>query len=585
MIAAALLTAAALAGAHEPGPVIVAGPSKLTTARVATFEFVHDDPAARLRCRVDHGPRRRCGSPFRTGALADGRHRFEVVARGRADVVVWRVDATPPPFPTIIRTDPARFTFTGRRTSCSLDDAPAEPCASPLEYGELQPGAHRFSVTARDRAGNASSAADEWTASVAPEVGTGAAGALRPTSAEVTGTAPHAAYHFEYGTTVDYGSRTLARAAPADGVVTATLTGLRPETTYHYRLVASTCGGCEAGTARGVDATLTTPAITMYQNPVYGGLPDPMALKVGSDYYAYGTGERFPMARSSDFVHWTPLPPAMATRPAWVPGGTAQWNPWAPSVLRRPGACPGTSSPECFVMYYTGLNTTLEPDVNCIGVAVSPSPAGPFRDTGILDTDPSSRDSSGRPIGCGDDAGHSNIDPAPFIDPATGQGYLYLSTGHEPSTAWRRTISVIPLTDDRLHAAAPRIPLFSFTQDWEDDVVEGPWVTRHDEGYYLFYSGGTFTNFTYGLGFARATSPTGPFTKPTPTPLLQTGALVDGPGGGSLVDGPHGGDWLVYHGRAWPGAARTMRIDPLEWDDSASPATVTVRGPTVDPRE
>ena len=69
------------------------------------------------------------------------------------------------------------------------------------------------------------------------------------------------------------------------------------------------------------------------------------------------------------------------------------------------------------------------------------------------------------------------------------------------------------------------------------------------------------------------------------TPLLHTVALVNGPGGGSLVDGPHGGDRLVYHGRAWRAAARTPRIDPLVWDDSATPPTVKVRGPTVDPQE
>jgi beta-xylosidase len=346
--------------------------------------------------------------------------------------------------------------------------------------------------------------------------------------------------------------------------------------------MASVCGGCAAGTAHGADTTVTTRAVTTYQNPVYGGLPDPMILSAGGESYAYGTGERFPMARSTDLVHWIATAPAMAARPAWVPR-TGNWNPWAPSVLRRDGPCPGTSSSECFVMYYTGLNTTLEPDVNCIGVAVSVSPAGPFTDTGILNTDPPSVDSAGRPMGCGDDAGHSNIDAAPFVDPASGHAYLYLSTGHEPSTAWRRTISVIPLTADRLHAASPRVPLFSFTQPWEGDVVEGPWMVRRGESFFLFYSGGTFTNASYGLGYAYAPSPTGPFIKDAQ--LLGTVPLVVGPGGASLVTGPHGGDWAVYHGRAVPDAARTMRIDPLVWDDHATPSKVTVRGPSTRPEQ
>ena len=77
-----------------------------------------------------------------------------------------------------------------------------------------------------------------------------------------------------------------------------------------------------------------------------------------------------------------------------------------------------------------GAQRALATDANCIGVAISTSPAGPFTDTGILDTDPPSTDAAGRPIGCGDAAGYSNIDAAPFIDPADGKGYLYLSTGH-----------------------------------------------------------------------------------------------------------------------------------------------------------
>jgi hypothetical protein len=60
-------------------------------------------------------------------------------------------------------------------------------------------------------------------------------------------------------------------------------------------------------------------------------------------------------------------------------------------------------------MYYTALNASLSPPANCIGVATSPVPAGPFTDAGILDTDPPSADPSGRPLGCGDAAGYSNI--------------------------------------------------------------------------------------------------------------------------------------------------------------------------------
>jgi hypothetical protein len=58
--------------------------------------------------------------------------------------------------------------------------------------------------------------------------------------------------------------------------------------------------------------------------------------------------------------------------------------------------------------------------------------------------------------------------------------------------------------------------------------------------------------------------------------LLGTIPLVNGPGGASLI----GDEWAVYHARAVPDAARTMRIDPLVWGE---PPKVTVRGPTTGP--
>lgn len=64
-------------------------------------------------------------------------------------------------------------------------------------------------------------------------------------------------YRFEYGTTTAYGAETAsASAGGADSwrSVTSRIDGLVPETTYHYRLVATNA----AGTARSADYTFTT---------------------------------------------------------------------------------------------------------------------------------------------------------------------------------------------------------------------------------------------------------------------------------------------------------------------------------------
>jgi hypothetical protein len=90
-----------------------------------------------------------------------------------------------------------------------------------------------------------------------PDVTTAAASGITPVTATVAGTvAPNGTpttYRFEYGPTTAYGG--VAPAQPADagsgtGVVAvdADLTGLRAETTYHYRLVATNANGSVAST-------------------------------------------------------------------------------------------------------------------------------------------------------------------------------------------------------------------------------------------------------------------------------------------------------------------------------------------------
>jgi hypothetical protein len=79
-----------------------------------------------------------------------------------------------------------------------------------------------------------------------------------------------AQYYFELGTTTDYGQDfpaapgsevTISPDGPSD--VSASLSGLAPDTTYHYRLVAS--GGGE--TLQGDDAVFRTPPAELNQPP------------------------------------------------------------------------------------------------------------------------------------------------------------------------------------------------------------------------------------------------------------------------------------------------------------------------------
>ena len=83
-------------------------------------------------------------------------------------------------------------------------------------------------------------------------------------------------------------------------------------------------------------------------------------------------------------------------------------------------------------------------------------------------------------------------------------------------------------------------------RDWEGHLIEGPWLTRADGRYYLFYAGNDFSTDEYGVGVAVADDPFGPYVK-TDAPLLRSDAEWTGPGHPSVAPGPDGTPMLFYH--------------------------------------
>ena len=87
--------------------------------------------------------------------------------------------------------------------------------------------------------------------------------------------------------------------------------------------------------------------------------------------------------------------------------------------------------------------------------------------------------------------------------------------------------------------------------------------------YYLMYSGTGADSPHYGIGYATAASPLGPFEKFKRNPIVQRGGRVFGPGHHSVIEGPDKGLWLVYH-QKWDDKKnfkRFLAIDPLGFDD------------------
>ena len=291
-----------------------------------------------------------------------------------------------------------------------------------------------------------------------------------------------------------------------------------------------------------------------YTNPVFDGyFADPFVLSFNGRYYAYGTGGLAENGRvievleSSDLVTWRSLGSSLETLESHEP-----LDYWAPEV-----AFDG----ERFFMYYSA---GVGDKGHQIRVARSDRPEGPFRDEGVVLT--------------GNDP--FTIDPHPFRD-QDGQWYLYYARdfldGDRVGTAlavdrletmtrlWGRPRTVLRASQDwQLYARARA--MYGGTHNWY--TLEGPFVVRRNGGYYCFYSGGAWPEPNYGVSYAVANHPLGPWHEPQadgPTVLHTVPGHVIGPGHNSIVVGPNGEDYIVYH--AWDVAktGRRMCIDRLQW--------------------
>ena len=184
-----------------PDTAIDSGPAGTTTATDATFEFSASESDASFECRLDGAPSfTECASGQEYTGLAAGAHLFRVRAVSRwgfrdfsPDRWSWTItsdDETPPTDTTDPETtntsgpdngtmtpDPNPvFTFSsteeGSTFACALDGAQPTACTSAFTATGLSDGAHTFSVTATDAAGNADDTPAEWSFSVlAPTCG------------------------------------------------------------------------------------------------------------------------------------------------------------------------------------------------------------------------------------------------------------------------------------------------------------------------------------------------------------------------------------------------------------------------------
>lgn len=304
-------------------------------------------------------------------------------------------------------------------------------------------------------------------------------------------------------------------------------------------------------------------------NPVTaGGLPihmgDPFAFRADNQYFLIGTTsphEGFEMYRSGDLAHWE--------KTGWVvkktPGFWAHDFFWAPEVRAYRGK---------YYMVYSGMLASQQEPKLLLGLAVSDSPEGPYRSLYTPWFD----------------AGYSAIDGDIFVD-TDGKPYLFFSrNGSEDNYAYGKIYGV-PLSEDLSRPIGKPELLMQASQPWElvnaktNRCNEGPTVFRHGDLYYMTYSANDTSSPAYGIGYATAHSPLGPWTKADTNPLLKTlpGTGVSGPGHNSIVTSPNGKElWIVYHTHAdpaHPSEDRIVNADRLHFAADGSMHVEPTRSP------
>jgi hypothetical protein len=156
----------------------------------------------------------------------------------------------------------------GSKTSAKSAGNATGPTSVSTPIGALKQGVrYHFRLVASSDAGTSHGADASFVTSQSPTATTGDASAIAPTSAKLNGSVDpnglSTTWWFEYGTSTGYGTRTAPRSAGSGTTAlgeSLTITGLKPATTYHFRIVARNSSGTTAGSDKSF-ATSFAPAV------------------------------------------------------------------------------------------------------------------------------------------------------------------------------------------------------------------------------------------------------------------------------------------------------------------------------------
>lgn len=287
-----------------------------------------------------------------------------------------------------------------------------------------------------------------------------------------------------------------------------------------------------------------------FNNPVYrGDVPDPTVIRVGDEFYMYGTGGTTTVYKSKNMVIWEYVGLAFNSedRPSFLEGGSM----WAPDINYFDGK---------YVLYYAMAKWGASAWDCGIGVAVSDSPEGPFKLT----------NSNGKMFISSEIGVKNSIDPCIIED----QGKKYMFWGSFNS------IYATELTTNGL-----QVKDMAVKTKVAGNAYEGVYVHKRGNYFYLFASIGSCCvgdNSTYTMVVGRSSNVLGPYVNKAGREmvydnhevLVRGDDMFAGPGHNSrIITDDAGQDWILYHAylRGESEKGRMVILDQVKWDDEGWP--------------
>ncbi|MBP7984185.1 MAG: family 43 glycosylhydrolase [Bacteroidaceae bacterium] len=271
--------------------------------------------------------------------------------------------------------------------------------------------------------------------------------------------------------------------------------------------------------------------------------PDPAPMVYNGTLYVY-TGDDIPgydfyyMTRwrvlsTTDMVNWTDYgSPISLESFKW-----ARDRAWAAQCIERNGK------------FYWYICAQSKQNDMAIGVAVSDSPTGPFKDA------------IGKPLII--NGSWSNIDPTVWIDD-DGQAYLYWGNGslfyvklNKDMVSYSGEIVTVPTSVESFGGS--RGNFRSQTTPNKDMYVEGPWFYKRSNKYYMMYAGMGKGGET--LSYSTSDGPTGPWTYQGK--IMENQKTNSFTNHGGIVD-YKGNSYVFYHSGLLPGGGSYGRAACVE---------------------